>query len=59
MFLEPPIERTLVSLYDSVMGVIDFEVVVVCSFIVQRSAQDILAGYILEFHGLSLYGNPV
>ena len=59
MFLEPPIERTLVSLYDSVMGLIDFEVVVLCSFILLRSAQDILTGYILEFHGLSLYGNPV
>ena len=31
MFLEPPIERTLVSLYDSVMGLIGFEVVVFCS----------------------------
>lgn len=31
MFLEPPIERTLVSLYDSVMGLIGFEVVVLCS----------------------------
>ena len=59
MFLEPPIERTLVSLYDSVMGLIGFEVCCVLFFILLRSAQDILAGYILEFHGLSLYGNPV